>query len=192
MRVLLGWARAAIAESLATARICWTSLSVPEAPRCLEREIALSLLGKCHSPSSPLGMHLPVFSSRGYSAVFWHETHPEFSIIRAKMMQAFVFATSTTRKGRRTTDKVVITAHASFCLASAKPWRLLHVCRLSDRPEQSGLTTQKLVVMSASALSLSLHINHPADSVPAGSPQWPWWIRKGDKDEDTAKKRKLN
>lgn len=66
------------------------------------------------------------------------------------MMQAFVF-TSTTRKGR-TTDKVVITAHASFCLASAKPWRSLHVCRLSDRPEQSGLTTQKLVVMSASAL----------------------------------------
>lgn len=85
-------------------------------------------------------------------------------------MQAFVF-TSTTRKGRRTTDKVVITAHACFCLASAKPWRSLHMCRLSDRPEQSGLTTQKLVVMSASALSLSLHINHPADSVPAGSPQ---------------------
>lgn len=46
--------------------------------------------------------------------------------------------------------------------------------------------------MSASALSPSLHINHPADFVPAGSPQWPWWIRKGDKDEDAAKKGCLN
>lgn len=53
---------AVTAEPYASLRICCTSLSVPKAHRCLD-EIPLSLLGKCHSSSSPLGTYLPIITA---------------------------------------------------------------------------------------------------------------------------------
>lgn len=79
-------------------------------PDVLMKYIPLSLLGKCHSSLSPLS----VITAAPEAILLCSDTKHTQSFYQGKYYAGICV------KGRRNTDKVVITAQASFCIASAK------------------------------------------------------------------------
>lgn len=146
------------------------SLSVPEAPQMCWWDTIVLLLHRWVFVSFPvLASHQDC--SRGYSVVFQHKNTPSY--LHKNNAGACIHVYWLERGWG------ILIKSCVFLLSLSKiPELATRASWLSEWPEQSGLTTPRLAVMSASALGLSLHINHPADSGPAGSPRRPWWIRK--------------